>query len=280
MSEAKMIVGDEFRRMQMIQLDMMSELDRVCRKHDIKYTISCGTLLGAVRHKGYIPWDDDADITMLRDDYERFKTVAGEMDSSICYFQDHTTDPEYLWGYGKVRRTGTKYIRVGQEHIKCKTGVSIDVFPLDDVPRNIFGQMLQDFDCYVLRKILWARVAVANSKGFENVVYRILASVPKEHVYKRVDYYAKKSGNETPNRVRLLLFPSFGKLYLKTNPLKVRYSMPKKWFLERAEYDFEGRKFWGIKDYDDFLKYMYDDYMTFPPENKREPHAPVSDYEF
>ena len=73
MGEIKELSPEEFRTMQLLQLDMLVELDRVCRKNDIKYTIFGGTLLGAVRHKGYIPWDDDADVAMLREDYDKFK---------------------------------------------------------------------------------------------------------------------------------------------------------------------------------------------------------------
>lgn len=278
--KVKVIKGEEFRRMQLLQVDMLRELDRVCRRHNIIYTISCGSLLGAVRHHGYIPWDDDADICMLREEYEKFKKVASELDPKICYFQDHTTDPNYLWEYGKLRRTGTKFVRVGQEHIHCKTGVSIDVFPLDDVPKSVFGQMLQDFDCFCLRKILYARVAAVSGKGLWKYWYRFIRLIPENYVHNRVAGYAKRSRDDSPNRVRLLLFTSFGKLYVKDNPLKTRYSMPKKWFLDRSEYDFEGLKLYGTKDYDAFLTYMYRDYMTLPPEDKIDPHAPVSSYEF
>ena len=121
------LTPEEFRKMQLIQLDLIVELDRVCRKHNINYVIIAGTMLGAVRHKGYIPWDDDADIAMLREDYERFKSVAYDLNPEICFFQDNTTDPEYRWGYAKLRRTGTQYIRLGQEHMKNKTGICIDV---------------------------------------------------------------------------------------------------------------------------------------------------------
>lgn len=280
MKEIKYLTPAEFRKMQLLQLDMIGELDKVCRKHNIKYTICAGTLLGAIRHKGYIPWDDDADITMLREDYEKFKKVANEMNPDICFFQDHSTDPEYLWGYAKLRRTNTIFVRVGQEHIKCQTGVAIDVFPLDDAPLTVLGQILQDVECFVLRKILWARVGIRNSIGIENLIYKVLVKIPVSFVYKRVSRYVQTSNNNTPNRVRILLFPAFGKLYHNNNPLNERYSMPKKWFLERAEYEFEGRTFWGIKDYDSFLKYMYNDYMTLPPEEKRLPHAPVSEYKF
>ena len=156
MGEIKELSPEEFRQMQLLQLDMLVELDRVCRENNINYTIFGGTLLGAVRHKGYIPWDDDADVAMLREDYDKFKKITDQLNSEICYFQDHDTDPEYRWGYGKLRRTGTTYVRVGQEHLKCKTGVFIDVFPMDDIPHSTIGQMLNDFYCFCLRKILWS----------------------------------------------------------------------------------------------------------------------------
>ena len=140
MAEIIEIRGEEFRRMQLLELELLIELDRVCRAHDIKYCIICGTLLGAVRHKGFIPWDDDADIGMLREEYEKFKQVANELDQEICFFQDHSTDPEYRWGYGKLRKTGTRFIRAGQEHLKCQTGVFIDIFPMDDIPKSVPGQ--------------------------------------------------------------------------------------------------------------------------------------------
>lgn len=279
MGTVKYLTPEEFRRMQVVQIPLLEEVDRVCRKYDIKYVICCGTLLGAVRHKGYIPWDDDADLMMLREEYEKFRKVAHEMDPEIAVFQDHYNDPDYLWQYPKIRRVGTTFIRAGQEHIKCKTGVAIDIFPLDDVPKSTIGQIFQDIDCYFLRKMLYARVGKVNAKGITKLWYSFLSLFSVEYVYKRVEKYASKSSNDTPNRVRLLLFPSFGRLYTK-NPLKEKFSMPKSWFLERAEYEFEGHTFYGIKDYDAFLKYMYDDYMTLPPEEKRQPHAPVSEYNF
>ena len=74
---------EEFRRLQLVQLELLVEFDRVCRKHNIDYVISSGTMLGAIRHKGYIPWDDDSDIMMLRSDYERFKTVMNDLNPDI-----------------------------------------------------------------------------------------------------------------------------------------------------------------------------------------------------
>ena len=270
---------DEFRRLQLVELELIKELDRVCRKNKIRYSLFCGTLLGSVRHKGFIPWDDDADICMLRDDYERFKKVAHQLDPDICFFQDHDTDPEYLWGYGKIRKTGTSHIRTGQEHIKCKTGIYIDIFPLDDVPGAVSLQLLQNFDCFVWRKILWARVGKKEAKGIKKITYNLLSLIPTEAVYNHLKFYTKRSSNKRPNRVRTLLFPSFGTLYVK-NPIEKRYGMPKSWFLRSKEYEFEGCRFFGMKNADAFLKHMYDDYMTPPPEDKRVPKVSFSRIEY
>lgn len=255
--------------MQLLQLDMISELDRVCRMHDIKYCISYGTMIGAVRHKGYIPWDDDADISMLREEYEKFKSVAHELNPDLCYFQDHTTDPEYRWGYGKLRRTGTTFVRLGQEHLKCKTGVFIDIFPLDDVPNGRLAQSLHTFQCFLLRKILWSEVGKYSAKGLQKCCYQLLSRIPAKAIFARLDKMAAKSRNSSPNRVRTLTFPLFRKNNLK-----------KEWFLNRREYLFEGRLFWGPADYNAYLCSQYGDYMTPPPEREREQHAPVSSFQF
>lgn len=279
MKEAKVLTPEQFRKMQLAELDMLVEFDRICRKHNINYVLFGGSLLGAIRHKGFIPWDDDADIGMLREDYDRFKQYMHEMNPQVCYFQDHDTDPEYRWGYGKLRRTGTTYIRVGQEHLKCKTGIFVDVFPMDDIPYTLIGQIFQDWYCYCLRKILWSEVAKENLGGFWHIWFKLLSKIPVTIPFRGFEKYTKKSRNTTSNRVRCLAFPATGKLYRK-NPLKERFGMPKSWFTDRIEYSFEGKNLYGSKDYDTVLKYIYGDYMQLPPENKREQHSPFSEIVF
>ena len=274
----KVLTKEQFRRMQELELEMLIELDRVCRMHDINYVIWGGTMLGAIRHKGFIPWDDDADVAMTREDYERFKKYSGDLNSSICFFQDNTNDPAYRWGYGKLRRTGTKYIRLGQEHIKCKTGVFLDIFPYDDIPHWLPLQMLQDFYCYCLRKITWSEVGKKNAKGCKKYWFNLLSKIPINWVYKRLEWIHRKSNNSTPNRVTCVMYTAIGKLYYKS-PLKERYGIPKRWLLEREEYSFEGHKLYGTKYFDEYLTYLFRDYMRLPPEDKREQHAPVSEIE-
>ena len=209
----KEIKGEDFRRLQLLQLEMLVELDRVCRENNIDYVILAGTQLGAIRHKGYIPWDDDADVAMLREDYERFKSIRTQLNPAICYFQDHTTDAVYRWGYGKLRKPGTVFIRVGQEHIHCQNGVFIDVFPLDDIPKSIPGQMLQDFNCFCLRKICWSEVERVRTTGLAKRWWTIISKIPVEWVYRRLSHYTKKSQNSSDNFVRILMYKSLGKRY-------------------------------------------------------------------
>lgn len=281
MNSAIQIGPDDFRRMQLLELEMLVEFDRVCRDNNIAYTIFGGTLLGAVRHKGFIPWDDDADVAMLRDDYERFRLVADQMDSGICFFQDHLNDPEYRWGYGKLRRTGTEYVRVGQEHLKCKNGVFVDVFPMDDVPISVPGQIIQDCFCTVLRKILWSEVGKLNPNTSMPMrkLYSLMSNVDTKTVFDITRRIEKKSDYNSRNRVRVLLFPPTGTLY-RRNPMSLRYAMPKEWFKNVIEYDFEGVKLFGTREYDAILTYIYGDYMTIPPESERGQHSPVSSYSF
>ena len=156
---------DALRQLQMIELELLEEVDRICRKCNIKYNIIAGTLLGAVRHGGFIPWDDDADVALLRPEYEKFRQACKtELDTDRFYFQDHRNTKGYRWGYGKLRRKQTLFLRENQEHMPYKQGVFIDVFPLDGVPDNYFRRCLQNFHCFCIRKILWSAVGKKSDK--------------------------------------------------------------------------------------------------------------------
>ena len=135
------------RQIQKVQLEMLVEVDRICRLCGIKYNIIAGTLLGAVRHGGYIPWDDDADVALLRPEYEKFRqAVKYELDTSRFYFQDNRRTKGYRWGYGKLRRKNTLFLREYQEHMPYKQGIFIDIFPLDGVPDDYLLRSIKNFE--------------------------------------------------------------------------------------------------------------------------------------
>ena len=142
MLKERHLTPEELRAVQLIELELLKETDRICRKYNIHYSIVGGTMLGAVRHQGFIPWDDDVDVGFLRPDYEKFREyLEKELDHERFYFQDHRNTPGYRWGYGKLRRRNTEYVRLGQDHLPYGQGVFIDLFPYDSVPNRRLSRL-------------------------------------------------------------------------------------------------------------------------------------------
>lgn len=255
------------RRIQIVQLEMLEEVDRICRKCGIKYNIIAGTLLGAVRHGGYIPWDDDADVAMLRSEYEKFRiAVRTELDTTKYYFQDNRRTKAYRWGYGKLRRKNTLFLREHQEHMPYKQGIFIDIFPLDGVPDNYLLRTIKNFECFCIRKILWSKVGqVAAESHIKRWWFEILAKIPEQVIWK---YYYKMvvcANRKKTKMVRILMFPTPNR----------EWGYYRSWYENSIDIKFEGKVFRGIKDFDGYLCFKFGDYMTLPPIEKRKIH-PVS----
>ena len=255
------------RQLQLIELELLLEVDRICRKRNIKYNIIAGTMLGAVRHKGFIPWDDDADVALLRPEYERFKKACEyELDSSRFYFQDHTNTKGYRWGYGKLRRKDTLFMREYQEHMPYEQGVFIDIFPMDNIPDNYALRCLHNFHCFCIRKIFWSEVGkIADKRYFMRVWYRLLSKIPEESIKRHYNNFIKKSNSKKTKLVRMLMFPS---------PTR-SFGYKREWYLTRKEVLFEGQKLMGANAYKEYLTHCYGNYMQLPPLPKRKVH-PIS----
>lgn len=255
------------RRLQLIQLEMLEEIDRICRKRGIRYNMIAGTLLGAVRHGGYIPWDDDADVALLRPEYEKFREACEtELDRSRFYFQDHRNTPGYRWGYGKLRRKDTVFLREHQEHMPYEQGVFVDVFPLDGVPDNALLRGVKNFECFCVRKVLWSRVGkLADRSAWKRRVYGLLDRIPEEAALRYLDGLVRRAGRRETRFVRILTFPTPNRTY----------GYERRWYEDSAGTVFEGRVFQGIRDFHGYLSFKFGDYMTPPPEGQRKAH-PVS----
>ncbi len=257
---------EDLRQMQIIQLEMLLEVDRICKKHNIRYCIIAGTFLGAVRHKGFIPWDDDIDVAMLRPEYERFcKVCEKELDNSRFYLQNHKNTSGYRWGYGKIRRVGTEFIRKGQEHMPYPTGVFIDIFPLDNVPDNILLRRFHNMCCTVIRKMQWSAVGAKSDKNiFMRGIYSLISIIPKGFIFLLYDLLVKSSNKKYTQMVRILTFPT---------PNNGHYGYYRKWYTELKDIKFEGFYFPGPKDYHGYLTFKFGNYKQFPPVENRRGHT-------
>jgi len=292
---------EELRRMQLIQLSILKEVDRICRKHSINYFLISGTLLGAVRHKGFIPWDDDLDVGFLRDDYERFCVIfAQETDSEKYFCQTWKTDPNYFWGYGKIRRLGTDYVRLGQEHMKYVRGINIDIFPFDNLPeidkewyrfensnkynlnyllkntsfinKQCYKQISrQAYMCLVCRKGAYSRVGKYQAKERRiRFLYSIMSLIPERFYASLLDKWAQKY-NSNKNDIRCVM--QFG------YP-EILFGIESSMFSELVEIEFERHMFMTVKEADAYLIMHYGDYMKLPPPEERIGVAPLSKIDF
>lgn len=255
------------RQIQVLQLELLEEVDRICQKCKIQYSIIAGTLLGAVRHGGYIPWDDDADVALLRTEYEKFRCVVKtELDTSRFYFQDNRRTKGYRWGYGKLRRKNTLFLREYQEHMPYPQGIFIDLFPLDGVPDNYLLRSIKNFECFCVRKILWSKVGqVAEKSYLKQRWYSLLAKIPERTIWRYYNRMVVNSNRKKTKMVRVLMFPTPNRMYGY-----YRY-----WYENTTDIAFEGKTLQGIRDYDSYLRFKFGKYKTLPPVKERKTH-PVS----
>ncbi len=256
------------RTLQLTELEMLKEVDRICRKYHIRYSLDGGTLLGAVRHNGFIPWDDDADVVMLRPEYKKFyRACKKELDTERFFLQDFRTDENYRWGYSKMRRNGTVFLREGQEHGGWNQSVFIDIFVYDRVPDGFLWRRLHLFVCYCIRKGLYSEVG---KKSAPTVLlrkwYSLINKIPRNSWVRLLEKTAGHVNKKRTELVRHMTYP-----YRKA----CRYGLPGECFDAYREKDFEGYNFKIFDNYDLYLSRLYGDYMTLPPEKDRKVN-PVS----
>ncbi|MDR0305578.1 MAG: LicD family protein [Chitinispirillales bacterium] len=271
MNNSITLTPQQLRCVQLTQLELLCEVRRICEKNNIKYNIIAGTLLGAVRHKGYIPWDDDADIAMLRPEYERFRQVCKtELNLEKYYFQDHTVTFGYRWGYGKLRMAGTEFLRNGQEHMPYEQGIFIDIFPLDNVPDGKISRRLHNFHCFLIRKVLWSEAGkVTDRNRFLRFIYGLLAIIQLKAVLRHYESFMRKHNAVQSQWVRILTFPTPNKAH----------GYLRRWYENRADYEFESEWFKGIADHDEYLTFKFGNWRELPSIEKRKTH-PVSRLKF
>lgn len=268
------LTDEQLDKLHAVFLDLLSEVDRICRKYRIEYTLDGGTLLGAIRHKGFIPWDDDADIVFTRNEYRKFyKACKKELNTNEFFLQEYRTDNAYPWGYAKFRRQGTELIQPGQEHIPFNKGIYIDVFIYDQVPDGYLTRRIHHAACYCLRKCEYSIVGKLTAKSvFMRWWYSKLDKIPKDLLFAMLNFLAAKTNKKRGELSSHKTYPTPG----ESN----KYGLPTESFDKYMDADFEGKVFRIISGYDRYLTLLYGDYMSMPPENARKPKLPMVSLSF
>ncbi len=262
------------KQVQAANLKVLKTVDQICRKHGIQYLLDAGTLIGAVRHKGFIPWDDDVDIAFLRKDYERFIKVAKkELPEGIHLwlpsdfadieaFYDFTPKLIYENSRKRLPDRDTAFYKEELNHI-C-----VDIFILDEISENPFARKLQ----ILINKIIYG-MAMGHRRKLDFSKYSplqklqviLLAGIGSSIDMKTLIRWERKAALRQKKGKSHLLY------YSNYQPDYVHMIVPREGSEQVLEVPFEDMTAMIPKGYDRVLTVVYGDYMTLPPEEKRKP---------
>lgn len=244
-------------RIKELSVDILIDFDRFCREHNLRYNLSFGTLLGAVRHKGFIPWDDDVDVDMPLEDYLRFtKLWLKYGDKEKYFFQSKQTDPKVPVLFNRLRLNGTTWSDPEHESFPIHWGIPIDIFPIYHCPKNA-----------LMKKVLQKLIGLSgqhcsydwyhqNAKPFVSWIHWVMSLFYLQGAY-MISYFSKSSP--------LIYNPS---AYANRKIGKLAWLYPTK------PGNFEGVELQIPVESHAYLVWQYgEDYMTPPPEDQRGGHA-------
>ena len=261
----------KLRQLQHCEIDILDEFVRLCKKHELKYWLIAGTLLGAVRHKGFIPWDDDIDVAMPREDYDRFFEICKEELDPRYFYQTSETDEHYFLTYAKLRKKDTEVYEERFRDSKFYKGVFIDIFPLDFSPQP--GAL-----CHLLFNIL----AVMNYRG---QIDSGEPYAPYKELIGKLGYFILRifSPKKLVQMRRKLLGLS---RWLSNKKYVASYSGAYGYYKDVYKFDlfgwgeemlFEGKLYSIPSQYEAVLIMEFgEDFMTPPPEEKRQTHIDIA----
>jgi len=259
------------KKVQECEIEIIQQIDMICKKHDLRYFGIGGTTLGAVRHQGFIPWDDDIDIGMTRKDYEKFLEVAKEELPKEYHIQHYLTEPKTPFYFTKIRKNNTKFVEYYIKDHDIHHGIFVDIFPFDNVPKNKTVCNIHFRICRILYQIYLAKnLKTTSSSRFEHkesikgylrkVIHYALFFIPKSWIYHTLNWAVQlfngKEADEISHIVRRRLRVYFKDLYPITYLKFDTIEMP------------------VPNNYDAYLKAQFGDYSELPPEDKRYGHLP------
>ncbi len=258
-----------------VDLEIVKEVVAICEKHGFTYFMLGGTMLGAIRHKGFIPWDDDIDLGIPRKDYDRFLAIAPKELSKHLKLVNYHTDPEYHYYIARILDTETKVEeeRIGNDN--RFTNASIDIFPVDGTPNN-----------NVLRKVYFFRVLYHRAlmslcykdsidrkrpRGTaEKVLLWVMERLPVEKM--TTPYKQKEKIDKLLRKQKVEGSKFIGNIM---GAYRTKEIVPAEFYGKGKMYPFEDIELRGMEMADEYLKWTYGDYMQLPPEDKRKTHFKI-----
>jgi lipopolysaccharide cholinephosphotransferase len=239
---------------------ILVEFDRICRKYDIKYSLEGGTLMGAVKFQNFVPWDDDIDVIMVRDQYEKFLKVAPTELGSEFFLASYNNRTKFPYNFAKLYLDVTKVNDFPYAHIpKMRRRIFMDIFPVD----NVVPEKLK-YHCSMVGVLTGARRVKLKKKNkvksASQLLYKILSFLPLKTLIDLVDKVCRRYNKKET-----------GYIYEVSNPNRNFPPMPSSIYKEHIELQFRDKRFMAIKDYDNFLKSRFgENYANeMPTEDKR-----------
>lgn len=258
--------------LQQKQLDILKAFIRVCDKHNLEYFLVYGTALGAIRHKGFIPWDDDIDVGMPRADYEKYIQLQSEYEGTPYFIQTFKSDPCYIYNYAKLRDSSTTFLENAFKNHRINQGVFIDVFPVDGMSREEGDrEKIGKKNKFIWRQVYFSYLPALRRKihkrtWFKDILLNIVAGLfyvfdIAHYRNKRVERFVRQVPFEEAKMAGIM----FGFTW-RIN------CMPADIFRETIKVPFEDIEVKVVKQYDRYLTLLYKDYMKFPPVEQQVGH--------
>lgn len=251
-------------RLQTVELELLKAFVDICEKLELKYYLVCGTALGAVKYGGFIPWDDDVDVALPREEYRRFLQEAPALLPEHIFLQNYRTDPAFPHVYTKLRHSGTTFIEEGTAHLPIHHGVYLDVFPLDGYPEGKLAGKIFDLK----KKLLtWQQ-------------YCALKGDPKPRVRLRNKFYRALGFHKRTAKTMAAMERLFCRYPARTGAIwcnhgnwqgRLEYA-PRTQYGEGTWASFEGLRVRIPEQFDAYLTQKYGDWRAELPQDKQVSH--------
>lgn len=255
------MMTNELRQLQLAQLEILKVIDAFCRDHDIQYSLYAGTLLGAVRHHGFIPWDDDLDICMVRSEYDRFIDLWAKEGPKGYLIQNKELERNFTQSFTKIRKDHTTFLQDESERGKYHTGIFVDVFPIDRIPAGKIKRGRFIADCLLYQ--LYTREFVPPLAGrITKLVTGLLlkTSSAGSRNCRRHRHFRKLTRYNSDKNLNMIAIETTGTL---------RQTFPADMMDNYVELPFEDMTCLCMKDWDTYLRIKFGDYMELPPKEEQ-----------